>query len=195
MDDTEAIKWFRMAAEQGDTEAQLNLGEAYHYGNSVEQDYAEAVKWYRMAAEQGNTEALFNLGNAYYNSNGIEQDYAEAVKWYCMSVEQEHSFVQYDWGERFEFGKDVPQDLDAAKHLFSLAARLGYRKAMEVIDIVFERKDIEAMFERGNAYMFGDESQNIFWSDYAMAEIWYRRAAVRGHKEAAVQLSKLLKTE
>jgi len=114
-----------------------------------------------------------------------------------MSVEHEHPFVQYDWGERFEFGKDVPQDLDAAKHLFTLAARQGYRKAMEVIDIMFEHEDedIEAMFERGNAYLFGDESQNIYWTDYAMAEIWYRRAAERGHKEAAAQLSKLLKTK
>lgn len=42
-DNTEAVKWFRMAAEQGDAEAQLNLGNAYCYGHGVEQDYIEAV--------------------------------------------------------------------------------------------------------------------------------------------------------
>lgn len=237
-DDTEAVKWFRMAAEQGDAIAQRELGNAYCYGHGVEHDYMEAVKWYRMAAEHGgggvlfdlgiaccnlgnvycngdgveqdyteavkwylmaaehgNAEAQLYLGNAYCNGNGVEQDYAEAVKWYCMSVEREHPCVQYDWGERFEFGKDIPQDLDAAEHLFSLAAIEGNREARKVIDIVFERKDIEAMFECGNAYLFGDGSQNIFWPDYARAEIWYRRAAIHGHKGAAAQLRKLFKTE
>lgn len=78
-----------------------------------------------------------------------------------MSVEREPPYVQYDWGERIEFGKDIPQDLDAAEHLFSLAAKRGNREARKVIDVVFKRKDIKAMFEYGNAYLFGDGSQNI----------------------------------
>ena len=49
----EAVKWYRLAAEQGDAAAQYNLGFAYYNGEGVEQDYAEAVKWWQMAAEQG----------------------------------------------------------------------------------------------------------------------------------------------
>jgi len=180
----------RKLAESGAADIQTALELIYQY-----HDDTEAVKWFCIAAEQGNVMAQFYLGNAYCYGNGVEQDYAESVKWYCMAVEHEHPFVQYDWGERFEFGKDVPHDLDAAKHLFSLAAKRGNREARKVIDIVFERKNIEAMFECGNAYLFGDESQNIYWPDYARAEIWYRRAAIRGHKGVAAQLSKLLKTE
>ena len=52
-DDAEAVKWYRLAAEQGDADAQASLGWMYASGRGVEQDDAEAVKWYRLAAEQG----------------------------------------------------------------------------------------------------------------------------------------------
>ena len=50
-DPEEAVRWFRMAAEQGHAEAQYSLGVAYDTGEGVPEDDAEAVRWYRMAAE------------------------------------------------------------------------------------------------------------------------------------------------
>ena len=87
-DYTEAVKWYRKAAEQGNAAAQCNLGVMYYNGNGVSQDYAEAVKWYRKAAEQGNAIAQSNLGYMYENGYGIEQDKAKAVEWYRKSAEQ-----------------------------------------------------------------------------------------------------------
>ena len=52
-----ALKWFRLAAEQGLAEAQNDLGYMYKEGQGVTQDYKEALKWYRLAAEQGHAEA------------------------------------------------------------------------------------------------------------------------------------------
>ena len=52
-DDTEALKWFRQAPEQGDADAQWRLGWMYYKGEHVPQDYAEALKWCQKAAEQG----------------------------------------------------------------------------------------------------------------------------------------------
>jgi len=60
-DDTEALEWFRKAAEQGDAGAQFNLGMMYAEGEGIEQDNAEAVKWLRKAAEQGDEDALDEL--------------------------------------------------------------------------------------------------------------------------------------
>ena len=37
-DDTEAVKWFRKAAEQGDASAQNDLGVMYQNGRGVPQD-------------------------------------------------------------------------------------------------------------------------------------------------------------
>jgi len=54
IDKKEAVKWYRLAADQGNADAQLFLGGMYNEGQGVLQDYKEAVKWYRLAAEQGN---------------------------------------------------------------------------------------------------------------------------------------------
>ena len=53
----DSLAQIRQAAEQGDVEAQVKLGAAYHNGEGVEQDFAEAVKWFRLAAAQGNAQA------------------------------------------------------------------------------------------------------------------------------------------
>ena len=57
-----AVKWYRLAAEQGYVRAQYNLGLMYANGQGVPQDYKTAVKWFRLAAEQGNADAQYNLG-------------------------------------------------------------------------------------------------------------------------------------
>ena len=38
----EAVKWYRLAAEQGNANAQYNLGVMYDNGEGVPQDYKEA---------------------------------------------------------------------------------------------------------------------------------------------------------
>ncbi|WP_277600823.1 tetratricopeptide repeat protein [Eikenella corrodens] len=53
-------------AEQGNADAQYNLGVMYDNGQGVRQDYAEAARWYRKAAEQGYAKAQYNLGSMYY---------------------------------------------------------------------------------------------------------------------------------
>jgi len=51
-DETEAVKWLRLAAEQEHAEARYLLGQAYELGKGVEKDKAEAAKWYRLAARR-----------------------------------------------------------------------------------------------------------------------------------------------
>jgi uncharacterized protein len=81
----EAMKWFRMAAEQGHAGAQFNLGYMYNEGQGVAQDSEESTKWYRLAAEQGHSGAQFNLGNMYANGEGVAQDYKEAYIWLSIA--------------------------------------------------------------------------------------------------------------
>jgi TPR repeat protein len=51
--DKEAARWYRKAAEQGYSAAQLSLGHFYRFGHGVDKNYAEARKWYEMALAQG----------------------------------------------------------------------------------------------------------------------------------------------
>ncbi len=52
-DDKQAMKWYRVAAEQGFDKAQFHLGAMYDKGTGAPEDDKEAIKWFRLAAEQG----------------------------------------------------------------------------------------------------------------------------------------------
>ena len=60
--DPDSITEIRRQAEQGDADAQNNLGVMYTTGKGVTEDAAEAMRWFRLAAEQGHTSAQYNLG-------------------------------------------------------------------------------------------------------------------------------------
>jgi VWFA-related protein len=49
-DEVEAVRWYRLAAEQGDARAQGNLGVMYGNGSGVPLDYVAAHMWSNLAA-------------------------------------------------------------------------------------------------------------------------------------------------
>lgn len=73
---------YRLAAEQGNPNAQYNLGLLYVNGLGVSQDYAEALKWFKLSADNGDASAQFNLGVLYENGQGVSQNYTKAKEWY-----------------------------------------------------------------------------------------------------------------
>lgn len=73
-DYAEALKWYKLAATQGQVEAQGNLGNIYAFGLWVPKDYNEALKWYKFAADQGNAVAQNGPGNMYVNGQGVSRD-------------------------------------------------------------------------------------------------------------------------
>ena len=78
--DAAAVEWYKKSAVQGNSQAQLHLGNCYYNGQGVAQDCAQAVKWYQKAAERGYVYAQNNLGYCYYNGYGVAQDYTQAVE-------------------------------------------------------------------------------------------------------------------
>ena len=51
-DYTEAERWYRRSAEQGDPFAQASLAILFRFGKGVAQDYVEAYKWFYVAASR-----------------------------------------------------------------------------------------------------------------------------------------------
>ena len=76
------INSYRKAANQGDAEAQFNLGLTYKEGQEVQQDNKMAAKWYQKAAQQDHITAQFNLGLLYQDGKGIRQNKTNAKEWY-----------------------------------------------------------------------------------------------------------------
>ena len=134
-DYSEAITWYRQAAEQGHVNAQYNLGVMYAEGRGVPQDDAEADAWYRLAAQQGHVAAKDELAAAHLadlrasaeGGKALEQTilglmYAfgslkdsdaagtEAVAWLHKAAEQGRADAQIGLAEMYALGRGVPQD-------------------------------------------------------------------------------------
>ena len=163
------MRLLRPLADQGQAQAQYNLGVIYDKGLGVPQDYAEAVKWYRLAAEQSYTLAQHNLGNMYRDGQGVPQDYAEAVKWYRLAAEQGQAPAQSNLGVMYATGQGVPQDYAEAVKWLRLAAEQGHAQAQHNLGFMY------------------DSGQGVPQND-AEAMKWYRLAAEQGHADAQYNL-------
>lgn len=91
-DNSEALKWFSMAAGQQNAEAQNCLGEMYQYGYGVSHNDVEAVKWYQKAVNGGSANGQFRLGWMYEKGyGGLPRDKQKALLYYKMAAKQGHS--------------------------------------------------------------------------------------------------------
>jgi hypothetical protein len=89
-----ALRLFRPLAEQGNAQAQFNIGRMYQNGQGVAQNTAEAAKWWRKAADQGDATAQNELGFMYANGLGVQQNSAEAAKWWRKAADQGNAMAK-----------------------------------------------------------------------------------------------------
>lgn len=87
MNESELNK-LKTQAEQGDAEAQFQLGRYYDNidGTAAERDIVKAVEWYRRAAVQGHAKAQNNLASCYYHGEGVPENLVEALKWFAIAA-------------------------------------------------------------------------------------------------------------
>ncbi len=86
----EAMKWYKLAADQGHAVAQTNLALMYGMGLGAPQDMAQMAGLLQKAAEAGEPRAQAQLGRLYLDGEGVPQDAAEAVKWFRASAAQDN---------------------------------------------------------------------------------------------------------
>jgi len=130
----EAVNPDRKAAEEGDAEAQYNLGEMYR---KERWDYSEAIKWYRKAAEQGHISSGYHLGVMYYNGEGTPKDVDEAIKWYRMAAKQGYTKAQYILGIMYSNGEGVVQNDAEAIRWYKKAAAQGHSDAQYNLELMY----------------------------------------------------------
>ncbi len=109
-----AFKKWKPLADEGNANAQFNLGKMYASGKGVPKDYIAAVKWWKMAAEQGHAGAQFLVGVYYEAGKGVSKDIAEAVKWYQKTTNQGLAGAQLQLGLLYIAGAGVKKDLSKA---------------------------------------------------------------------------------
>ena len=130
----EAVRYFRLAANQGNDEARVNLAYLFQEGLGVEKDLNKAFKMYRTAAKNGNMNGMFHAGICYEFGVGTKVDLEKAMECYSQGDEQGDPFA----AERMAYivsegyGTNKP-DEDRAFELFLKAANAGIPGAMFMV--------------------------------------------------------------
>lgn len=87
-DPAEAVKWYRLAAEQDHTEAIQHLAMMHARGMGVEKNFTEAATWFRKGAELGNGDCMWGLGQCHLDGTGVPQDSILAYALYTVAVDR-----------------------------------------------------------------------------------------------------------
>ncbi|HEY2953398.1 MAG TPA: tetratricopeptide repeat protein [Verrucomicrobiae bacterium] len=155
----------RARAEQGDADAQFDLGVSYGSSAGELLDFAQAAQWYRKAAEQNHSLAQFNLGVMYAKGQGVAQDDAEAARWIRKAADRGDAGAQFNLGTRFHrasMGRELPDASESrveAYKWFQLAAAQGYKDSISSRDSV-TRNMTRAEVTEGNQRATGFVPQN-----------------------------------
>jgi len=185
-----AIKYFRMAAKQGNVQAQFYLGFCYRDGQGVSIDFKESFMWFESAAKQSYAPAQDELGNCYYLGRGILQDYSKAIKLYRLAAEQGSVAAQINLAYCYDGGLGINQDKSEAVKLYRLAAEHEDHNSKDFLwcrfdsnEGIWESFNRLAQLRMGECYYNG----NGVVSDKAEAVKWYRLSA-EGNAKAMTNL-------
>ena len=107
------VEWLKMAAENGDGDAQNYLGNLFLNGDTVRKDYKQAINWYSLAAEQNNEDALLNLTRIYLEGKFVEKDMDKVMKLLLRGSELGYPKLQFLYGS-FLLEEDL---IDASKQI------------------------------------------------------------------------------
>lgn len=175
-DYSQAVAWFRKAAEQGHAHAANSLGVLCEHGLGITQDYEQAFRWYFKAAGQGLAIAQFNLDRLYKDGQGENRGYAQAAAyWYRTAAENGAPIDQLSLALMYAQGKGVPRDDSEAAFWFRKVAQQGDPIAQETLGL---------MYALGKGVP----------KDRDEALVWCRKAAEQGY-EPALQTLRMLSRE
>lgn len=113
---------YRQAADLGNTDAAVVLGQHYAQGLGVSKDFTEAARLFSIAADKGNPAGQAQLGLAYETGEGVTEDWGEMRRWCEKSATQHHPLGLNCVGRLFQFGMAVPMDRAQAIAWFDKAA-------------------------------------------------------------------------
>lgn len=128
----EALKYYKLAADQGNAQAQCNIGAIYNHSvvgdlKGVQRDSAKALHYFKLASKQGHAGAQCNLGSMYASGDGVPQDNAKAMEAFKLAAANGRADAQASLGKLYYYREGVPtlKDHAKARKYFTLAADQG----------------------------------------------------------------------
>jgi len=161
---TEALNWYKKAAENGSSDAQSELGFMYMNGEGTPVNKSEGAKWLIKASENGDFLAQRALGFMYKNGDGVPQNISESNKWLGKA-----SFQFYETGR-----KNMKTDGQVAIQFFSWVYEMSQKPY-----------NVWSLFHIGEIYYFAEGGVH---TDFQEAAKYFKAASDMGNSVAMYYL-------
>ena len=125
---SEALKWFRKAADKGDLPSTFYVGRLLLEGKGVTADPSQGFVTMMKAARAGFPMALYQIANCYAQGRGTAVNPDEAAKWYKKAAEAGIPAAQYQIAKLYVDGKGVPVDYYQAAVWLGKCSTRGYTR-------------------------------------------------------------------
>lgn len=125
-DTEQGLYWCSKAANNGDSNAQLRMADAYQYGIGVKKNKKLAFQMIERAASNGNQEAIIRIVLCYATGYGVKKDYDYCEIW----AEDLSTDRLYDLAQTFEYGRGLKANKEVAIRLYEILANKKHFNAM-----------------------------------------------------------------
>lgn len=124
----EGVKYLSKAAEKGDVNAQLLLGD-YFYNT----DPKQSAEWTKKASDQGNAAGQASLGMSLIMGRGVPEDKTQGIQLLKDSADQLNPEGMFGLGVSYINGNGIDKNPKKGARLIKSAADAGYPKAVDWI--------------------------------------------------------------
>ncbi|MDR1385710.1 MAG: sel1 repeat family protein [Planctomycetaceae bacterium] len=186
------IEQFQEKANNGDTDAQVALGQYYR----VKKDFGLAIKWFQQAAEKGNAKGQVMYGTCFFIGVVVPQDNKQAFEWFQKAANQGDSGGQWRLAFCYVAGLGTDKNTKKAFELFRKSAEQGdldgmwnlaihlddqgeKEEAVKWYKTAANKGKPEAEWRLGDCYLTGVivDQKTVLEKDEQTAFEWFKKAA------------------
>jgi TPR repeat protein len=111
------LKYYTKAAQAGDTDAMIRIGDLYtKFGeDKIDPNLDKAMSWWNKAAEYGNGFGYTKISDIYITYKYAPKDYAKSMEYRKKAVEMGSAYAMCAMGLMYQYGEGgVKQDINEA---------------------------------------------------------------------------------
>lgn len=188
-------------AAAGDVQAMLEVSEAYHFGETVEEDLQRSFQYAQLAADTGSGDGIAALAEMYSDGIFVETDHAKAFQLLQEAAIKKSARGQNLLGLAFDEGIGTESNLGQANYwyteaiangdegpahynlgintLFGMGRESSVEEAIELFEAAIGIGYVDAHYMLGEIYQYGwGVAQNL-----SLAQYHYQQCSVSGDSE------------
>lgn len=125
MNKKESSRYYKMAADLGDTISMLKYATMVDSGEGGKLDRKESAKYFKMAADNGDVSAMYQYSKKVHTADGVKKDIKEQFKYLKMDADRGNLEAMFSFAVMLENGLEIKMNKKEAAHYYKMSANKG----------------------------------------------------------------------